>query len=152
MNPICQRSIEGELVPLLVPNPGGADDVVELCVARLPAKLLGGLFGAGNKDRGIAGATGMEFSRDGVTGDAASGFDDFADAESLAVAEVVDEAGLLGGIGIEGPESEDMSFSKVRDVDVVADAGAVGCGVVVAVDAYGLTAAEGDVQDERDEV
>ena len=45
-----------------------------------------------------------------------------------------------------------MGFRKVRNMDVVADAGAVGSWVVFAINADGRTAAHGDVKDERDEV
>ena len=69
----------------------------------------------------------MLFDGDGVAGDAAGGFDDFSDGEAGAVAEVEEGAGL----GCECVEGEDVGAGEVGDVDVVADAGAIGGGVVV---------------------
>ena len=45
-----------------------------------------------------------------------------------------------------------MRVGQVGDVDVVADAGAVGGGIVVAVDANGGASPERDVEDERNQV
>ncbi len=80
-----------------MPDPGGAEDVVELGVAGLPAQFADGFLRTGNEDGRVAGAPGMDFDRDGVAGDAAGRLDDFADAESMAVAEVEDERLLSGG-------------------------------------------------------
>ena len=54
-----------------------------------------------------------------------------------------------GGGGVEG---EQVGLGEVGDVDVVADAGAVGGRVVVAEDGDRLAAALGDLEDERDQV
>jgi len=83
-----------------------------------------------------------------MAGDAAGGLDHLEDAESLAVAEVVGQNGMIG----EGFEGQDVRLGQVDDVDVVADARAVGRGVVVAEDGDGRALAEGHLQDERDEV
>jgi len=53
---------------------------------------------------------------------------------------------------LESAEGEEMGVSEVGDMDVVTDTGAVGGRVVVAIDADGGTAAEGDVEDERNEM
>ena len=45
-----------------------------------------------------------------------------------------------------------MRVGQVGDVDVVADAGSVGSGVVVAEDAMDCAAAEGDVENQRNQV
>ena len=135
-----------------MPSPCGANDVVELGVARLPTQLLDCLFGTGDEDSRIAGAAWVEFGWNGVACDAAGRFNDFANAESMPVAEVVDEASVRGDIGVERFEGEEVGVGEVGDVDVIADAGAVGGGVVVAVDADRLAATQGDIQDERDEV
>lgn len=90
---------------LLVPDPGGADDFVNLSVVGLPAELGDGFFAAGDEECGVAGTAGAEFDRDGVAGDAADGVDYLFDGETGAVAEIVDEP-LLGGLrrfeGFEG--------------------------------------------------
>ena len=53
---------------------------------------------------------------------AASGSDDLLDGEAAAVAEVLDHL-VAGGEGVEG---EDVGVGEVGDVNVVANAGAVG--------------------------
>ena len=47
--------------------------------------------GAGHQHRGVAGAAGMNFGRNGMAGDAAGRLDDFAHAETLPIAKVEDE-------------------------------------------------------------
>ncbi len=133
---------------VLVPGPGAGQDVVEVGVFGLPAEIGFGLFGAGDQAGGVAVAARFDFDGDGVAGDAARGFDDLLDGEAVAVAEVVDHAVAVG----EGVEREDVSVGEVGDVDVVADAGAVGGEVVVAEDEDFVAAAEGDVEDEGDDV
>ena len=83
-------------MPLLVPDPGGADDFVDLGVVGFPAQFGDGFFAAGDEECRVAGAAGFELDGDWVAGDAADAFDDFLDGESGAVAEVVDEP-LVGG-------------------------------------------------------
>jgi hypothetical protein len=139
-------------VALLVPDPGGADDVVDLGILRVPAKFGDGFFTGGDEECGVAGAAGADLDRDGVAGDAADGVDDLLDGESSAVAEVINEPALGCGFRFEGIEGQDVRGGQVADVDVVADAGAVWGGVIVAEDFDGLAAAEGDVEDERDEM
>ena len=72
-------------VALLVPEPRGADDVVELGVARLPAEFAQALLRARDQDGGIAGAPGMDFRRNRMAGHAAGRFDDFAHAEAVTI-------------------------------------------------------------------
>jgi len=72
--------------------------------------------------------------RDGMAGNAARRFDDLADAEAFAVAQVEDQA-ALGDRGLfQGAESQKVGIGQVGDVDVVADAGSVGSRVVFAED------------------
>ncbi len=106
------------------------------------------LFGACDEAGGVAGATRFDFGGDGVAGDAAGGFDDFFDGEAGAVAEIEDELVVL----VEGVEGEQVGVGEIGYVDVVADAGAVGGGVVFAVDEDLFAAAEGYIEDERDDV
>ena len=70
----------------------------------------------------------------------------------MAVSEIKDQAAPGGGFGFEGLQGKQVGVSQVGDVDVVANAGAVGGGVVVAVDADGLATAEGDVENQGNEV
>src|SRR5437667_10175006 len=99
-----------------MPDPGGADDVVELGVAGFPADVADGLFGAGDEDGWVAGAAGMDLRGDGMTGDAAGGFDDFADAEAVAIAEVEDEAVFGSLLRLKRPEGEQVGVGKIGDV------------------------------------
>lgn len=84
---------------LLVPDPGGADDFVDLGVVGFPAQFGDGFFAAGDQECRVAGATAFELDGDGVAGDAADAFDDLLDGESGSVAEVVDEPLLGGAVG-----------------------------------------------------
>ena len=74
----------------------------------------------------------MLLHRDSAAGHAASGIDDFTYRKTAAVAEVVEQR--RGGVAERG-QCEDVRSGEVVDVDVVAYAGAVGRGVIVAVDA-----------------
>ena len=131
-----------------MPGPGAGEDVVELRVFGPPAEVGLRLRGAGDKAGGVAGAAGFDLDGDGVAGDAACGLDDLLHRKAGAVAEVVDH---LFGL-VERGECEDVGVGEVENVDVVANAGAVGSGVVVAEDEDLVTAAEGDVEYERDDV
>ena len=64
--------------------------------------------------------------RDGTAGDFPRGFEHFENGVAAVVADVV---GGAGG-AVEGLEGEDVGIGDVQDVDIVADAGAVGRGVV----------------------
>ena len=95
------------------------------------------------RNAGSPGRRGSDFDGDGVAGDAADGVDDLLDGEAGAVAEVVDEP-LLGGAGcFEGFQGEQVGVGEVAYVDVVANAGAVVGGVVVAEDLDGLRGGRG---------
>ena len=82
-----------------MPDPGSAEDVVELSVTRLPAEIVDRLIGARHENGGIAGTAGVDFSRDGMTGYAACGLDHFANAEALPITKVVDERSEVRGFG-----------------------------------------------------
>jgi hypothetical protein len=139
-------------VTLLVPDPGGSDDFVDLGVIGLPTQFCDGFFAAGDEECRVAGSAGAEFYRDGVSGNAADGVDNLFYGEAGSVAEVIDEPLLGGAVGFESFEGEEMGVGQIADVDVVADAGAVVGGVVVAEDLDGGAAAEGYVEDERNEM
>ncbi len=98
----------------------------------------------------------MDLDRDGMAGDAAGGFDDFEHAEAFSVAQVVDQrrkvSGRIRGLIHQGFQGQQVGIGEVGDVDVVADAGAVGSGVVVAEDFDEVAAAQGDVEDQGNEV
>ena len=47
-------------ISLLMPDPGGADDFVELGVAGFPAQFADDFLGAGDENRGVSGAAGVD--------------------------------------------------------------------------------------------
>src|SRR5208282_4292107 len=95
-----------------------------------PAESLAELFFAGYQDGGVAGAAWEQFTGDFAAGDFFGGVEDFEDGETTAVANVEGFAGDF----FQGFEGADVGIGDVQDMDVVADAGAIGCGVVVAED------------------
>jgi len=110
----------------LLPGPGGGDDLVEGGVRGVPGEVATHFFAAGDEDGGIAGAAGEEFFGDVAAGEAADGGEDFADGVACAGADVEGAAGDASDF-LEGAK---MGLRDVQDVDVIADAGAVGSGVV----------------------
>lgn len=99
-------------------------------MAGFPPQLAGNLFRTGNEDGGISRAARHRLDRDGVAGYAPGRFDDLTDRKAGAVTEVVDEL-LAGGKRL---KSKQMGMSEVLDVDIVADAGAIGGRIVFAID------------------
>src|SRR6185312_4775991 len=69
--------------------------------------------------------------------------------EAAAVAKVIEQR--RSGIG-KRRQRQDVGAGEVFDVDVVADAGAVGSRIVVAIDVDAGAAAEGDVENDGDQV
>src|SRR6476469_5520015 len=125
-----------------------ADDDLQVDVFRLPAELVAGAVARRHKRGWIAGAAVLDLGGNGVTGDLPAGLDDLSNREPCATAEVVDA--VAAGLGVF--EGEQVCLGEVGDVDVVADAGAVGGRVVLAVDVDRRALTEGDLQDQRDEV
>ena len=75
--------------------------------------------------------------------------DDIQHTVAVAGAQIADEEAALG---LQLPDSADMAAGQVHDVDVVAHAGAVGGGVVVAEDVDFFQLADGDLGDVRHQV
>ena len=88
-------------------------------------------FGAGDQGGGIAGAAGGFGERNLPAGDAACGGDDFADAETGAVAEIVDTLTRV----FKSTKDEEVGLGEVVDVDIVTDTSAVRSGIVGAKNA-----------------
>ena len=95
-----------------------------------PAQGAVKFFFAGDQDGGIAGAAWGDFAGDFAAGDFFGGVDDFEDGEAAAVADVEGFAGNR----FDGFERAEVGVGDVEDVDVIADAGAVGSWVVRAED------------------
>jgi hypothetical protein len=112
----------------LLPSPSRGDDFRERGVAGLPAKLAAHFFAAGDQDRGVAGTPGKNFFRDFAAGDLAHGVDDFVDRVTGAGADVESAAGYAPDV-LQGAK---MGFRNIQHMHVIADAGAVRRGIVVA--------------------
>src|SRR6185312_1568474 len=155
---LCSRGLGGPgpqaRAALCFPSRG--DDLFQVGVAGLPAE--GAHFGgAGHQTIHIAGAARLHDGGDGVADDAPGGGDDLAHRKAGAVAQIegaVAEFGNAGGFGLagEGIESNDVGGGEVADVNVVADAGAVRGGVVVAEDGDRGPLAGGGFEHQRDQV
>src|SRR5580704_16614067 len=126
-----------------MPRPCALDDVVEPGIFRLPSELLTDLLRTGDKHRWIAGAPWALFDRNRMTGNPACRVNDLPNAETDAIADVVDKLVPV----FQRLEGEQVGARQILDVDVVADAGTVGGGVVPSEDLDALTTAEGNVED-----
>ena len=113
-----------------------------------PAEGSRGGGGVGDQAGRVAGAARADPDRDGAAGDPLGGGEDLAHAVARAAAEVVG----LELAGDEAGEGGEVDRAEVRDVDVVAHAGAVLGRVVVAEDLDPGAEARGGLEDEGDEV
>ena len=113
-----------------------------------PAEIVLDGGGAGDEDGGVSGTAGETLDLDFASGDAADGLDDLQHAEAFPVADVVDDFMF----GFERSQGEQVGVGEIFNVNIVANAGAVGGGIVFAVDADGFAAAERGVEHERDEM
>ena len=109
-----------------MPFPGGGDDVFQFRIFRLPAQLLDGLVRCGHQPGRVAGAARFFHRRNFFAAHLFAHLDDLADGVAVAVAQVV--KALLAR-----REGEDVRLREVNGVDVIADAGAVGRGIIRAV-------------------
>ena len=124
-------------------------DDIEVVVLRLPTQHALGARAVGDETRGVAGTTRAFFYFNRLAGNAARGVDDLLHREAVAVAQVEGVAVAAGG---EFFQRQQVGLAQVHDVDVVADAGAVGS-VVVAAEDGDVGAAPGcGLQHQRDEV
>lgn len=112
----------------MFPGPRGSDDLFERRVLGFPAESAVKLVFAGDEDGGIAGAAGRKFARDFAAGDALGGVENFENGKAAAIADVESFAGNF----FEGFESAEVGIGDIEDVNVVADAGAVGRRVIEA--------------------
>lgn len=115
---------------------------------RLPAEHAVKLVLAGDQDGGIAGAARREFARNFAAGDFFGGVEDFENGKAAAVADVEG----LAGDGFDGIESTDVGIGDVENVDVIADASAIGRGVIGTEDFEMRNGAEGGVENFWNEV
>src|SRR5580692_1218791 len=113
-----------------------------------PPEFVANLGGAGDQHGSITGATGGLAGLDSAAGHAPRGFDDLAHAESAAAAQVVDQRSTLA----ESIKSEHVRLSQVADVNVIANAGAVGRGVVGTEDGDGFSLSGCSFQNEGNQM
>ena len=109
-----------------MPGPGGGDDVFELGVFRLPAQFADRLVRGGHQPGRVAGAARLLDGRNRLAGHLLAHLDDLAHGVAVAVAQVVEALPARR-------QAEDVRLGQVEDVDVIADAGAVGRRIIRAV-------------------
>ena len=131
----------------LMPFPGADDDVFQGRELGFPAEFGSDLLTGTDQHGRIASAPRGDFYRDCMASDFTCCLDDLFHRKTLAIAKIVGVAALL-----KRSQSENVRLSEVADVDVVPYARTVGCVVVVAEDANMLSQAEGDLEDEWDEM
>jgi len=109
-----------------MPIPRMLDDRPQVRIPRVPAEDRLGLVRAGHEAGGIAGAPGRHGDGNRVAGHRPARLDDLLDGKTGAGAEVEGTGDVLF-------EGQDVGAREIGDVDVVADAGAVGRGIIAAV-------------------
>jgi len=117
-------------------------------VLGFPAKHALKLVLAGDEDGGIAGATRRKFPWNFAAGDAFGGVEHLEDGEAAAIADIESFAGNV----FDGFESADVRIGNVEDVNVIADAGAIGRRVIGAEDFELGNDSQGGIENERDEM
>lgn len=139
-----------DFLPGIFPHkiPGAVHDVGEVAFGG-PAQELIGFCGIGDEGWWIAGTAWADFAADGLAGRGFGGLDYFQDGIAFARAEV-DGKGIA--FLFEMLKGADVGVGKVVDVDVVAEAGAVGRGIVRAEDLQLKIAGQRGLESERDEV
>src|SRR5690349_1965906 len=115
------------------PSLPGRGDHVPHVVLGLPAEFRGRQVGGGHDPGRVPGAAWGDGRGTVVAGDGVDVVDHLAHGDALAAADVDGE--LASGARLQGAGGGHVGLGQVGDVDVVADAGAVGGVVVVAEDA-----------------
>lgn len=96
-------------------------------IERRPAEFAAGECAIADESGGIAGATRALLNGYGAAGHLFGGADDIANGESAFGSEVICGA---RGAGEQSFEGEFVRLAEIDDVDVIAEAGAVGGGVI----------------------
>ena len=119
----------------------------------MPAQHVGCPVDGCNEDCRVAFAPRTDGVRDRNPDDVLGRLDHLAHAEPAAAAEIADDRRIRSIVARRGRfERAEMGVGEVRDVDVVADAGAVGRRVVVAVQRQLAPGAGGRGEDVRDQM
>ena len=110
-----------------LPVPGGPDDFLQVGVARLPAEEGGGLGARAHEGGRVAGPPGLREQASLDARDLLGGGDDLPDGEAVSISEIV----VIRSPALdEAQEAEPVRLGEIVHVDIVADAGTVGRGVV----------------------
>src|ERR1019366_8119581 len=129
----------------LVPSPGGLDDVFQRWILRLPAEFGERLVRGGHELRRVTGTTRLFNRRDFLARDLLAHLNDFLHRIAVAVAEIEETA-------LSGLQAENVRLRQILDVNIITDAGAVGRGVIRAVNLHLRLLAERHEQHVRDEM
>ena len=114
-------------MPSCAPVPGGPDDFLEIGVARLPAEDRGGLGARAHEGGRVAGPAGLREHASLRTRDLLGGGDDLPDGEAVSISEIV----VIRSPALdEAQEAEPVRLGEIVHVDIVAEAGSIGRGVV----------------------
>jgi len=124
-------------------------DAVERIIPRRPAELTADLGGVGIQRGRIAFAARGDLMRDGTTEHAPDAGDDLPDGIRRARAEVI-EQGLSRPFQLR--EHVEMGPGEVVDMDVIAQTGAVGRGIISPEDLQRRPPAQGGRDGERDQM
>src|SRR5690348_6660503 len=87
-------------------------------------------------------------ARDVPAGDSRGGLHHFLNGEPLTVTDIIDSTREMRN----ALEGEGMSLCDIHDVDIVANAGAVRCRIVRAIDVKALTLSRSHLQENRNNV
>ena len=117
---------------VLLPVPAVGTHLLDAVLSH-PAQLILGLGGIGIALGDIAGAAGIDHIGELLAAGLLKGMDDIQHAVAVAGAQVADEQ---AAVGLQLLDGADMAPGQVNHMDVIAHAGAVGGGVVVAKDMH----------------
>ena len=120
---------------------------MDVRVVRLPPQLGAEDVARSDEDRRVARPAPDDLRRDGMSRNVAASLDHLHHREAEAVPQIVAPTALIQRV-----QRQDVRLRQVADVDVVADAGAIGGGVVIAEDLDAFALAQGHLQRQRDEM
>ena len=132
----------------LVPVPGRVDDWLKFEIARLPSELLARTRRVGHQLGRIAWPARARLDGDRLAAGLAAGLDHFANAVAPPDAQVE----LQPMSRLQSFQGQQMGAGQIVDVDVVANAGAVGRGIILAEDLDLLPLPQGHLQHQRNQM
>src|ERR1700738_44090 len=130
------------------PVPRAPDDRLERGKLRLPMQIAFDTARARHQHGRITGTAGDFAYGNRMPGYAANGFDHFANAIAAAGAEIVNELVTLA----QSLEHKNMRAGEVAHMNVITDAGAIGCGIVGSEDRNVFALSERNLQRKRNQM